>query len=279
MPRYSYTDFTGDSDDMNVPGSSDVTKPSEGWKGRDANDALRATNSALRNLGDLAAKLPANPDGSPNNGPNQGRIGTAAFQDAGTAEITGGVLGPNVRGSAGRATLLMIVCNFSDLNPVYAEQRTRGFDLCDGRTTTNPYPPFNTIQMPNFMGHYPWFADFLNNVNTYQFSIPVPAGPNSSQTQAAIAGAATRNVAVGTHNHGTTGGFTLGYDNLPPVVTAVATVPGGGGIAQGNDRILQVTTQGGGGSHGHVVGEGGAHSFSFNVRPPAIAVLPFLRVW
>ena len=134
---------------MNVPGSSDPTRPSEGWKGRDANDALRATNSAVRNLGDTVAKLPFGDDpGNVDLGPRQGRIGTAAFQDVESFQITGGILGSDVRGSVGYKSIIPVLCLFSEIHVVYQEMRTRGFDLCDGRTANNPYPPFNPITMP-----------------------------------------------------------------------------------------------------------------------------------
>ena len=278
MPKYSYFDFTPNSDDMNVPGSNSPTKPSEGWAGDFVNDSLRATNSAVRNLGDIAAKLPLDANGNVTNiGPNGGQIGTAAFQNVETFQITGGVLGPNVRGSVGNNVLIMCVCNFSDIGPLYAEQRTRGFDLCDGRDTTNPYPPFNSIRMPNFLGCFPWFTDTQQNTNTFQFGA-VAQVPFVTQPVAA----SNRTVTVGDHNHGNTGPTGLGYSELPNVMTGL-TVLGTGNFQDGSGRGIQPVIQGSGSSNGfghvHNTGNAGNHSFSFNVRPPAIAVLPFLRVW
>ena len=135
MPRYHYLQFTPDSEAMNVPGSNDPTKPSEGWRGRDVNDSMRAGYSALRNLGDISAKLPLNPDGTAaNQGPRGGQIGTAAFQDVESFQISGGVLGTNVRGSVGGGVILPVVCTFGAIDAVYQDMRHRGFDMCDGRT-------------------------------------------------------------------------------------------------------------------------------------------------
>ena len=281
MPRYSYLDFTVLSEDMNVPGSSDVTKPSEGWGGDDVNDALRATNSALRNLGDAAAKLPLD-----NQGPNNGRVGTAAFQNVESFQISGGVLGPNVRGSIGGSVLIMVLCAVADINSVYAEQRTRGFDLCDGRRTTDPYPPFaREVTMPNLLGCFPFFTDGLINVGQFKFG----AVPGLSEGATQSASISNRTITVDNHSHGNTGATGLGYNELPNVVTAVsAPLDPSGGLASGNERLLTPVIQGSGGTNGaghiHSTGLGGMHVIGtddnpLNIRPPAIALIPFLRVW
>ena len=245
---------------MNVPGSNDPTKPSEGWRGRDVNDSLRAGYSALRNLGDISAKLPLNSDTSINYGPNSGQLGTAAFQNVESFQITGGILGSNVRGSVGFGVILPVICPFVEVHIVYQDMRTRGFELCDGRTANNPYPPFNPVTMPNLRGTYLWMVETDNQIDQGHFLD------------------ANHIITVGDHSHAITS-TTLGYEHLPAVVTAITPVDSGGPLDQGSAKTVVPTIQGSGLGHTHGMVPTGGHAFSVNVRPPAIGCWFFKRVW
>ena len=96
-----------------------------------------------------------------------------------------------------------------------------------------------------------------------------------------------RTVTVGNHTHGPspglpaqTGDTSLSIENLPPVVTNIAPNFAAEGLQQGPDLTFQIVTQpvhslG----HHHDIHPAGNHSFSFNVRPPAIGCWFFWRVW
>jgi hypothetical protein len=283
MPLFSYLQFTKDSEDMNVPGSNDPTKPSEGWRGQDVNNALRATNSAVRNLGDSAAKLKVDGDGNPILGPNNGQIGSAAFQDVDNLNlgtVNSAFLGPNVRGAVPFGAViggyLAFPTNATILDNFYQAFRLQGFDICDGRTASNPYPPGNNITMPDFTNTYPFFTsgNFLGDVGRIDFVGDVdPLNPFAKRT--------TEN---GAHDHGGFVGDTqLGYDALPQVVRAVTIADTGGNFMAGPARSVVVDVQnagaGVGAGHDHTIGLVLGHTHAIDVRPRSIILIPFMRVW
>lgn len=258
MTKYYFSDFESDADDMNSPGSSDPTRPSEGWSGPQVNNAIRATNSALFNLGTAAAKLPLDDDGNPDPGPNSGRIGSIAFQDTDSFTLTTGVLDVGVRGSFPSLGVVPLWATIDQINAAYPDLRRRGFDVADGRTTTNPYTPFNTITMPDFTGKAIYFSNDAAILASFQFA-------NTATTDS-----------QGAHSHfGATGSTSITAAQAPALVAT-------GSFAAnpfGSNTVFTYSYGGAGSGHFHGIASDGAHAHSVDVRQAAIVCLPLLRVW
>lgn len=256
MATAGYLDYAVTIED-NMPASSSLYTrfPQSPFTGKRVNDSFAYLGSALRNLGDSAAKLPIDGDGAYVLGPNNGRIGTMAWQDADAVDIATGTLGWGVRGSLPPSTLISWVGTWSSLVDSYNNLRLSGFDICDGRITTNPYPPYNSVTMPNYLGLFVYFYDDASLLAQGVFS-------HTKTTSTA-----------GSHSHtGSTGGVALTGTYLPTLARTKA-VQGGAGAGVVDEY------SGAGASHAHAIAADGSHAHTVDVRPASLSVVPLLRVY
>ena len=256
MTEYSYLDYTADAESNQEAGSPLLTRFPEQWAGSRVNGSLAALASALRNLGDSSAKLPLDENGDPDPGPNGGRIGTMAWQNADSVDIAGGILGVNVRGSMPVGSLIPWHGTYAQLVAVYhVDLKLRGWVIADGRTEVNPYPPGNSVTVPNLLGRYAYFYDDASTLGTGQFAHTKTTSSD------------------GSHAHtGATGGVSLVGSQLPTLARTKA-VQGGSGAGVVDEY------SGAGTAHAHAIGTDGAHAHTVDVRPASIVCVPLLRVW
>ena len=256
MTEYSYLDYTADAESNQEAGSPLLTRFPEQWAGSRVNGSLAALASALRNLGDSSAKLPLDENGDPDPGPNGGRVGSMAWQDADDVDISVGLLGAGVRGSMPLGSLISWLGTFAQFVAAYdTELLPRGWVLCDGRTQTNPYPPNNQVTVPNLLGLYTYFYDDPAQLALGAFS----------HTKTTNEG--------GRHAHGgTTGNFQLTGAHLPTLAKTKA-VQDGEGTAVVNEY------SGAGAGHPHAISEEPPHTHTVDVRPASIVCIPLLRCW
>ena len=256
MTTYVYGDFERTLEDNMPAGSPLITRFGVPYPGSKANDGMAALASALRNLGDSAAKLPLDENGDPDPGPNSGRIGTMAWQNADSVDIAGGILGVNVRGSMPVGSLIPWHGTYAQLVAVYhVDLKLRGWVIADGRTEVNPYPPGNSVTVPNLLGRYAYFYDDASTLGTGQFAHTKTTSSD------------------GSHAHtGATGGVSLVGSQLPTLARTKA-VQGGSGAGVVDEY------SGAGAAHAHVIGTDGAHAHTVDVRPASIVCVPLLRVW
>ena len=256
MTSYLYTDFERTLEDNMPAGSPLITRFGVPYPGSKANDGMAALASALRNLGDSAAKYSLDSDGAPILGPNNGRIGSMAWQNSDNVDISGGLLGAGVRGSMPLGSLISWLGTFAQFVAAYdTELLPRGWVLCDGRTQTNPYPPNNQVTVPNLLGLYTYFYDDPAQLALGAFS----------HTKTTNEG--------GRHAHGgTTGNFQLTGAHLPTLAKTKA-VQDGEGTAVVNEY------SGAGAGHPHAISEEPPHTHTVDVRPASIVCIPLLRCW
>lgn len=244
MPERTYTEYAKlDSD--NQLGSPPLRYP-EGWKGSDVNGAMAALASAVRNLGDAAAKLPLDEDGLPNASTNGGKIGSAAFQNIDSFAASGGTTYNRSRKVAGADLRL-----FYGTADAAAAEASYGWAICDGRTV-------NSITTPDLR------SKFIQ-------------GWSNAEAPGATGGSRTLSTAEdGIHAHvGTTDGHALTESELPwqkDGHTFVGT--GGANNVQGvADRTATAHT------HDFETDEGGIHVHSIpDGRPPYFCVVYLMYV-
>lgn len=161
MPAYKYSDYAVlDSDNQQGSG---VTRFPEGWDGRKVNNCMAALASAVRNLGDAAAKLPVDSDGNPDASLNAGRIGTAAFQNINTFFATGGKTHNRSRKVKGKDIRL-----FWGTTADAAGEEQYGWAICDGRVV-------NGVTTPDMRGRLAGFYSTSRSPASFY-------GSNSSTT-------------------------------------------------------------------------------------------------
>jgi hypothetical protein len=234
--------------------------PSDSYAGNRVNDALAYLASAIRNLGDQAVKLrPGEDDGTYELGPNNGQIGSMAWQDADDVDIAGGLLGTFVRGSVPIRVILPWWGTFELLEQVYPNIRARGFDICDGRVSSNPVNSSQTFVMPNLLDHYIYFYVSPSDIGRRDVFAHVK---NTS--------------AAGAHGHGgTTGGTAITGAQSPTLSKTTGTAESGGDVTV----MTNVAYGGPGSTHAHAISTEAAHAHSVDVRPRSAVCVPIMRVW
>lgn len=248
MPERSYLDYERiDSDNQN--GSPPLRFP-EGWPGSAVNGAMAALASAVRNLGDNAAKLPVNSDGSVNSGPNNGRVGLLAFANPNDLELTGGETYRQSRKVPGKDIRFF----WGTAAEAQAEEQY-GWAICDGRTV-------NGITTPDLRGHFPFFYDPVEGIAAKSYGGDVFVETEES----------------GWHSHS---GTVFGHQLTPSEVPAlnVGTIA----VESGNNRTVvnAVSYNGNGVAHTHDLGidSDGTHTHQVNLPlPPYAAFIPLMYV-
>ena len=256
MTQYSYLDFEISLEDNMPAGSPLITRFGVPYPGSKVNDGLAALASALRNLGDQAAKYSLDGDGAPILGPKGGRVGSMAWQDADDVDISVGLLGSGVRGSMPIKSLINWLGSWAELSVIYyTDLVPRGWVVCDGRTETNPYPPNNQVTVPNLLGLYAYFFDDVGQLGSTQFA-------HTKTTSEA-----------GAHAHtGSTGAVALTGAHLPTLARTKAVQSGAGaGVVDEYSGV--------GAGHAHAIAADGTHFHTVDVRPASIVVVPLLRCW
>lgn len=247
MTQYSYTQYTSDDADMDVPGSVDPTKAPEHWAGRAVNNFCRAIGSAVRNLGDRTLFAP--PDGGSQ------QAGTLARQNFNNVTLTGGTA-ELVRGVCPIATTIDWFASLQNLIDNYNTLFFWGWIFADGRTVVNPYTGFG-VTAPNLIGRYKYM-----------------------DSNASFFGAASNLTSVaGAHGHGfATGTTQLGAGNLPPITVTLTKdqVQAGSGFL----RVLSATaTYVGTADHAHSIAADGDHQHVVTLSPLSVGVIPLIRLY
>lgn len=234
--------------------------PSDFYAGNRVNDALAYIASAIRNLGDQAVKLrPGDAEGTYELGPNNGQVGSMAWQDEDDVSISGGILGASVRGSVPVRVILPWWGTFELLTQNYPSLRSRGFDICDGRTSTNPVNASQTFVMPNLLDHYIYF--YIN-----------PGDMGRRDVFAHIKSSAPG----GAHDHGgVVGGTAITGAQSPTLSRSSASVESGGDVSV----LTNVAYGGPGSTHNHAIPPAPAHLHDVDVRPRSAVCVPIMRVW
>lgn len=233
--------------------------PSDSYPGNRVNDALAYLASAVRDLGDRAAKLQPDGDGNYELGPRNGQIGSMAWQVADDVEITGGSLGANVRGSVPARVVLPWFGTFPELEAQYPNLRTRGFDICDGRVSISPINPAQSFVMPNLLDNYIYFYGTAAHIG----AIGLFAHEKTTSES-------------GAHDHGGSVGGTAITGAQAPTLTRTATTAESGGDV----TVMTNHAYGGPGSaHIHTIAGDANHTHTVNVRPRAAGFVPIMRVW
>ena len=259
MTTYSYLDYETEKEANEAAGSPLITRFPPGWAGSRVNDSLAAMASAIRNLGDVAAKYTLDSEGVPDLGPNGGRIGSMAWQSADDVDIEGGRLGASVRGSVPARVVLPWFGTFPELEAQYPNLRTRGFDICDGRTSTNPVNASESLVMPNLLDNYIYFYGQASHIG----AIGLFAHDKTTSEN-------------GAHDHGgSVTGTALTGAQVPTLSQTKISVESGGGAT-----VVSNVAYGGPGS-GFTAAVTGAvgHTHTVNVRPRAAGFVPIMRVW
>lgn len=261
MAENSYLSYER-SVESNMPiGSPLPTRfPSDQYAGNRVNDALAWIASAIRNLGDQAVKYrPGDEDGSYDLGPNNGQIGSMAWQDEDNVNISGGFLGARVRGSVPGRCVLPWWGTFSELEAAYPNLKTRGFDICDGRVSINPVNSSQTLTMPNFLDQY-----------MYMYATAGTMGATN------VFGHVKDTSSSGAHNHGgAVGGTAITAAQSPTLSKTNVEVESGDGAT----ALSNVAYGGPGAPHGHAIPAEPAHIHNVDVRPKSFVCVPLMRVW
>lgn len=260
MTENTYQSYERSVEDNMPAGSPLFTRfPQSPFSGTRVNDSLAYLASAIRNLGDQAVKLKPDGDGSYELGPNGGQVGTLAWQDADDVAIEGGFLGANVRGSVPARVVLPWFGTYSELVDQYPNLRTRGFDICDGRTSTNPVNSSQSLVMPNLLDNYLFFyndASFIGSTGLFSHTKTTETG--------------------GSHNHGgSVGGTAITGAQAPTLSKSTGTVESGTGATP----LANVSYGGPGEAHTHAITTDSGHTHSVNVRPRTAVFVPIMRVW
>lgn len=260
MTENSYTAYAVTVEDNMPAGSSLFTRfPQNPFEGRRVNDSFAYMASAIRKLGDAVPKLTVDSDGVPELGPNGGRIGTMAWQDADSVAIEGGFLGASVRGSVPGRVVLPWFGTYPELVAQYPNLRTRGFDICDGRVSINPVNSSQSFTMPNLLDNYLYFYSNAENVGaTGLFAHIKTTEPG------------------GSHNHGgAVGGTAITGAQAPTLSVTSAATESGSGV----NRVSSVAYGGPGSTHDHAISPDAGHTHSVNVRPRTAVFVPIMRIW
>lgn len=260
MTENLYTAYEKSVEDNMPAGSALPTRfPTTSYAGNRVNDALAYIASAIRNLGDATPKLPTNSDGEADLGPRNGQIGTMAWQDADDVAIEGGSLGASVRGSVPARVVLPWFGTYTELVSQYPNLRTRGFDICDGRTSTNPVNSSQSLVMPNLLDNYLFFyndASFIGSTGLFSHTKTTETG--------------------GSHSHGgSVGGTAITGAQAPTLSKSTGTVESGTGATP----LANVSYGGPGEAHTHAITTDAGHTHSVNVRPRTAVFVPIMRVW
>lgn len=247
MPARSYLDYAViDSD--NQSGAPPLRYP-EGWAGSAVNGSMAALASAVRNLGDNAAKLPLNDDASINTGDNGGRVGTLAFQNANAVTITGGETFRQSRKVIGKDIRF-----FFGTQSEAEDEEAFGWAICDGRTVSG-------VTTPDLRGRFPLFYDPTQGISSQDTGGTLESTTGES----------------GAHGHtGAVLGHALTADEVPDLDVQTGTVGG-----SGNTRVSSVAYTGTGDTHTHGLGidEGGAHTHALVADyQPYAAFIPLMYV-
>lgn len=247
MPARSYGEYEVNDAD-NQLGSPPLRFP-EGWAGSAVNGAMAALASAVRNLGDKAAKLPLE-DGAVVLGPNSGRVGTAAFQDENSFTLPdSSPLGARARKVVG-ADLRIFYGSIEDA----AAEAEYGWAICDGRTV-------NGVTTPDLRER------FLMNFSTTLD--PLTTGGSTTRTTSEGGG----------HAHAATAaGATLGSSQVPTHSTTTSTAGSGGAVTvvTGVSHTALAAS-----SHTHTitVADAADHTHTVtNLRPPYVVVVYLMWV-
>lgn len=233
--------------------------PSDSYPGNRVNDALAYLASAIRNLGDQAVKLQSDSDGNYELGPNDGQIGSMAWQNDDDVAIEGGFLGANVRGSVPARVVLPWWGTYPELEAQYPNLKTRGFDICDGRVSINPVNASQTLVMPNLLDNYLFFY------NDPQFLAQAGLFSHVKSTEAG-----------GAHDHGAAvGGTAITAAQAPTLSKTNGVAESGGDVT----LLANVAYGGPGTAHSHAIAGDLGHSHSVNVRPRTAVFVPIMRVW
>lgn len=257
--EYHYSAYEKDADDNQASGSPLITRFPEGWSGARCNGSMAALASAVRNLGDSAVKYRTDSDGVPELGPNNGQVGSMAWQDDDDVAIQAGFLGAGVRGSVPARVVLPWFGTFPELEAQYPNLRTRGFDICDGRTSTNPVNAAESFIMPNLLDNFLYFYGTAAHIG----AIGLFAHDKTTSTS-------------GVHNHGgLVAGTAITGAQAPTLSQTKISVESGGGATV----VSNVAYGGPGSAHDHAIGTDAGHTHTVNVRPRAAGFVPIMRVW
>jgi hypothetical protein len=260
MTTFSYLDYARTKEDNMPDGSALDTRFGVPYGGPRINDSFAAMASAIRNLGDGAVKLkPGADEGSFELGPNGGQVGNMAWQDRENVDIEGGRLGPSVRGSIPARVILPWWGPFSLLEQVYPALRTRGFDICDGRTSTNPVNSAQQFIMPNFLDHFIYFY-----------------GTGSDMGLTNVFAHVKNTSSAGEHNHGASvGGTSITAAQSPTLSKTSVEIESGDGAT----ALSNVAYGGPGTTHTHSIPTEAAHLHNVDVRPKSVVCVPLMRIW
>jgi hypothetical protein len=230
----------------NGSGSPPYRYAAGSFRGADVNDSLQAIGAAIRSLGDVAAKLPLNEDGSVNNGPDSGRLGTAAFLDTDEISPTSGTLYNKTRVVAAKDIRL-----FYGTLAEAATEAAYGWAICDGRTQ-------NSIVTPDLRGRFPMFYSATD--------APKATGGATSRTSSSNG--------AHTHSGSTTGGTALTVSQTP-VQFSTRQVESGSDVTIKEAESKTASTH----NHSVSIASDGAHTHTVSdVRPSWVAIIPLLWV-
>jgi hypothetical protein len=276
MTAYSYLDYEPQAEDNQAAGSALITRFPEGWNGNRVNGALAALASAVRNLGDLATRVPDDDDDDTT------PLGTMSLQNASNVSITGGILGA-VRGASPVGALVFWWGNFAAYTANYNTLLSFGWVIADGRTVTNPFTG-GSVTAPNFLGRYPKFGSSALALSGAATQTTAPGGSHTHT----ISGTGTHNHAIGTTTltdaHIPTGVL---YDITP--ATSTGSTFGVGefatalftkirsGLGQGHTHTID--SGGLGGAHNHTISAGSDHTHTVTMAPPTIELIPLARIF
>lgn len=241
MPLPSYKDFQPQAEQNTA--SPPVGAGEGGFLGKYVNDCLRYVMAALRNLGDITAKL------GDNMGPDT-RIAGMALQDPGNVAITGGSISGVTGGGVPIGSVIPWWGTLADAAALLVD----GWAICDGRTVN--LPSGGTKVLPDIHGRY---LRFYNEI------APPTATGGSFTTDAKGAQAQqniTATVPTVTGDLGVERGYaSLGYHN----VASGSAFPN---MMQGLDRVLpQTVTIPAVAEHAH------------DVVPPFASFVPLMRIF
>jgi hypothetical protein len=237
----------------NESGTVPTRFPEGNFKGTWVNLCFRYMAAIIRDLGGRTAKLPRDEDDAAILGPNNGRVGTLAWQDADNVELTGGFF--RGRGYVFVSAIIAFEGTWAEYLAVYDDLFARGWVVCDGRTVTNPYTNL-PVTLPDLRGRY--LRMFIDTAS---------AG--------SLFGASTQTTtAAGGHWHGgVTGGTALTAANLPIARTTVEVE-----TLEDEDTIGQVDTQTAT-AHTHSIAEVNDHSHTVSMLPLSVSCIYLKRVW
>jgi hypothetical protein len=241
----------------NESGTVPTRFPEGNFKGTWVNLCFRHMAAVIRDLGSRTAKLPRDENDNIV-APNNGRVGTLAFQNSDDVDITGGVL-TTVRGGMPLGSIISIDNTWAEYVDRYELLFRAGWVVCDGRTVTNPYTNAS-VTLPDLRGRY-----------LRMFVQTAGAGNNFGATTQTTTEAGARAA-------GTTGGTALTAANLPALtVTAPTAEVESGDPAQ---RVTSVSVSyTGSATHTHSVPAIPDHTHVVDMQPLSVNVIYLKRVW